>query len=98
MKYLHSIKQDNRPPNEKNPDELIHNGERISFTFRTIATFIDETGNITGQGEPKIKGIDDKMEMLKAFSHENHQNEFDWNKEYGCGFNALNFKFIDNKT
>lgn len=96
--WLHSIKQDLRPKKIKDSDELICEGGRISFTFRTIATFIDKEGKITGQGEPKIIGIDDKLEMLKAFSKENHENNFDWEKNYGSGFNALNFKFIDGES
>ncbi len=93
--WLHSIKQDNRPNKLKDFDELINEGGRISFTFRTIATFIDKEGKITGQGQPKILGLDDKLDMLKAFSKENHDNDFDWKTNYDCGFNAINFKFID---
>ena len=96
--WLHSIKQDSRPSKLKDPDELICEGGRISFTFRTIATFIDKDGKITGQGEPQILGLDDKLDMLKAFSKENQENIFDWETNYGCGFNALNFKFIDVQT
>ena len=84
-KWLHGIKS----------NSLIK-GSRISFTFRTIATFIDETGKITGQGAPiENKNIDDSFEMLKAFSKENHESDFNWDEYYGKGFNALNFKFTD---
>jgi len=32
--------------------------------------------------------------MLKAFSKENHDPDFDWNINYGNGFNAINFKIL----
>ena len=65
-------------------------GERISFTFRNIATYIDDYGIITGQGAPKSKiEKSDSFEMLKAFSKENHESEYDWNDLYGSGFFAL---------
>ena len=95
-KWLHGIKS----------NSLIK-GARISFTFRTIATFIDESGEITGQGassklinenENKSlinENLDDSLEMLKAFSKENHESDFNWEEYYGKGFNALNFKFMD---
>jgi len=52
----------------------MNNGERISFTFRTIATFIDNNGKLSGQGAPNNNLIDntknDELDMLKAFSRE----------------------------
>lgn len=86
QKWLHSIKQEK---------SLVDLGERISFTFRTIATFIDNSGNIIGQGAPKnFFNINDELDMLQAFSKENHEIDFDWNKYYGNGFNAINLKNI----
>jgi hypothetical protein len=68
QKWLHSIKQ------EKSLADL---GERISFTFRTIATFIDDFGNIIGQGAPKNNfNTNDELDMLQAFSKENHEIDF----------------------
>jgi len=95
-KWLHSINQDKREDFLKSEDELINNGERISFTFRTIATFIDKNNNISGQGAPHDNFInkDDELDMLKAFSKENHDPDFDWNINYGNGFNAINFKIL----
>ncbi len=66
----------------KTTDELFSNGVRISFTFRTIATFIDEFGNIIGQGE-KFQQKDSDFELLKIFSKENHEIDFDWYSNYG---------------
>ncbi len=96
-KWLHSINQDKREDFLKSEDELINSGERISFTFRTIATFIDKNNNISGQGAPHnnlINNKDDELKMLKAFSKENHDSDFDWEKYYGNGFNAINFKIL----
>ena len=80
-KYLHYIKQDKRDLKEKSVDELRNNGERISFTFRTIATFVDKLNNVTGQGS-KFKQIDVDLDMLKTFSKENHESDFDWEFYY----------------
>jgi alkylated DNA repair dioxygenase AlkB len=78
-KWLHMIKSNSSI-----------NGERISFTFRNIATFIDDYGIITGQGAPINKIYkSDSLDMLKAFSRENHESEYDWNDLYGSGFYAL---------
>jgi hypothetical protein len=96
QKWLHSINQDKREDFLKSEDELVNNGERISFTFRTIATFIDKNDNIIGQGAPKGEKRDDELDMLKAFSKENHELDFDWQKYYGNGFNAINFKLLTN--
>jgi hypothetical protein len=96
QKWLHSINQDKREDFLKSEDELVNNGERISFTFRTIATFIDKNNNIIGQGAPKGEKRNDELDMLKAFSKENHELDFDWEKIYGNGFNAINFKLLTN--
>jgi alkylated DNA repair dioxygenase AlkB len=76
-KWLHSINQDKRPISEKSSDELFNNCERISFTFRNIATFIDSEGKILGQGS-KYQYIDTSIELLKLFSRENHEIDFDY--------------------
>jgi len=39
-RYLHGIKHDNRPASVKSPAELAFSGNRISLTFRYIATFL----------------------------------------------------------
>jgi len=38
--WVHSIRQDNRPPPLKSPAELAFQGQRISLTFRKINTFL----------------------------------------------------------
>ena len=77
-KWLHSINPDKRQLGEKSEDELFNSGERISFTFRNIATFIDSEGEISGQGE-RFQQKDIDLELLKLFSRENHEVDFDYN-------------------
>jgi hypothetical protein len=80
-KWVHYINQDKRPQFEKSPDELFNSGERISFTFRSIATYIDDKGAITGQGK-RFQQKDTDIELLKIFSKENHMSDFDWDAYY----------------
>lgn len=50
-KYLHGIRPDRRLAIEKlSEEDRIYGGERISFTFRTIHTFINEHNILYGQG------------------------------------------------
>jgi hypothetical protein len=51
--FLHSIRADKRRLAEKSTGELAFDQQRISLTFRTIATFIDTAGRVTGQGAQK---------------------------------------------
>jgi alkylated DNA repair dioxygenase AlkB len=99
--WLHSIRPDRRPNTLKLKEELAYGSERISLTMRSIATFLNKkTGIITGQGAPKndICDIDTKTESIKlvtAFSKENHDSNFDWNLNYGGGFNVIDFKSLE---
>ncbi|KPI35687.1 Alpha-ketoglutarate-dependent dioxygenase-like protein [Cyphellophora attinorum] len=59
--WLHSVRPDKRPDHEKVEEELAYAGERISLTFRSIATYVNrERGTIWGQGarckEPPTQG------------------------------------------
>ena len=104
--WLHSIRQDKRPDNIKSKNELYENGERISITFRTIGTFINLKDNrIFGQGA-KNKTLDNYKEntsselqegtnMLKAFSKENKETKFDWQENYGEGFDIINLDVVN---
>ncbi|CAF1307777.1 unnamed protein product [Rotaria sordida] len=41
----------------------------------------------------------DEIKMLYAFSAENRKSsEFDWNLNYGCRFNAFNFKLLNSQN
>eukprot|EP01138_Halocafeteria_seosinensis_P001306 gb/GECG01001341.1/.p1 GENE.gb/GECG01001341.1/~~gb/GECG01001341.1/.p1 ORF type:complete len:494 (+),score=63.77 gb/GECG01001341.1/:1-1482(+) len=57
-KFLHSIRQDKRPETEKTPEEKDFSEERISFTFRSISTFVHQSAGIFGQGS-KCKNLDE---------------------------------------
>jgi hypothetical protein len=105
--WQHAIRPDKRPASERTPDETAFYGERISLTLRTVATFLNRhTGQIYGQGA-RCKTIDeqsideyenDEIDMVRAFGAENNQaSEFDWNSNYGQGFNAMNFKVLNSR-
>ena len=102
-KWLQSIKRDSRLESEKTPDENAFGGERISYTFRSISTFVTSDGILFGQGamckklenfDSKREKINDSLDMLKAFSIENHDGDFDWDLHYGKGFDSINFKTL----
>ncbi len=48
--FRHGIRRDRRADIEKRADETRHDGERISLTFRSIATYRDSRGQLFGQG------------------------------------------------
>jgi alkylated DNA repair dioxygenase AlkB len=50
LHFLHSIKQDKRISTIKSYEETAYNSERISLTFRTVATFQHPQGFLYGQG------------------------------------------------
>ena len=100
MRWLHSIRQDKRPIQEKSPEELAYGGGRISLTFRLIGTFLDkDQQKIWGQGavakteeeaRTVINGKTEEAErMINAFGTENHSSDFDWKASYGEGFDVL---------
>lgn len=94
LKWVHGIRPDKRSDKSKRSDELLHDGGRISLTFRTIATYQHKDGSLSGQGAPKKSSKrnheEEAVEMLKAFGIENFHSDFDWDKNYGNGFYALN--------
>ncbi|KIW27792.1 hypothetical protein, variant [Cladophialophora immunda] len=106
QQWLHSIRADKRPISEKTPAELAFDGERISFTFRHIGTFINLADNtIWGQGatskrradaKPLLTGAEAEKEgeaMIRAFGQENHRSaEWNWDEWYGQGFDVVNFE------
>jgi glutathione S-transferase len=102
-KWLHGIRQDKRSASIKSPEELAYNSERISLTFRHIATYLSKDEKlIYGQGatakvkedaRPVINGDDaSNQKILFAFAAENRQTDFNWQAEYGQGFDVLHFK------
>mmetsp|Transcript_6176 Transcript_6176/g.10101 ORF Transcript_6176/g.10101 Transcript_6176/m.10101 type:complete len:345 (+) Transcript_6176:46-1080(+) len=126
MEFLHSIRADKRLPAEKPAAALAYNEQRISLTFRTIATFIDASGRVTGQGSRqhgneeseklsseicdsqtesndnvKLTSLSDEdtlkqsEDLLFAFGKENKTSKFDWDANYGQGFDIVNFCFVN---
>ena len=99
--WLHGIRPDKRDAKEKSDEEKASGGERISITFRNIATFTDKYNRkIWGQGAVSKYSItagtvstnnSTEMDaMIEAFGKENQQSDFNWEAEYGEGFNAVN--------
>jgi alkylated DNA repair dioxygenase AlkB len=88
--WYHEIRPDKRRKEEKSLQELAYGEERISLTFRSIATYKDEmTGQLSGQGAQRLY-VDpetEKQNILKAFSEENRDPDFDWRRHYGNGCN-----------
>lgn len=102
----HEIKRDKRETQFKTLDELDYGGMRISITFRYIATFLTREGQLFGQGAREASEKHDNVlseeaeaeALLLAFSTENRFSDFDWDKEYGRGFNVINFRSVNNKV
>ncbi|TFY55158.1 hypothetical protein EVG20_g9422 [Dentipellis fragilis] len=97
--WMHSIHTDKRPLQTKSEPERAQDGERISLTFRHIATFLTAgEERIYGQGaraktkaeaHPVVNGGEEAERLLAAFGKENHESAFDWEAEYGAGFDVL---------
>ncbi|KAI1959805.1 hypothetical protein LOZ58_004169 [Ophidiomyces ophidiicola] len=99
--WQHAVRPDRRPPHVKTPAERACGGERVSLTFRRIATFTHPTTHaIWGQGatakspahaQPAVHGPSDAADRLvRAFGRENRHADFDWAAEYGAGFDVVN--------
>ncbi|KAF1844992.1 uncharacterized protein K460DRAFT_286404 [Cucurbitaria berberidis CBS 394.84] len=102
-KWLHGIMADKRLQCERIEAETAYGGIRISLTFRHIGTFLDaKESTIWGQGATANEQRDaadvinsDEAEnerLIRAFSRENHSNEFDWDEWYGEGFDVLHLQ------
>lgn len=100
MKWLHAIRQDKRSDRDKSPAEMAYKGARISLTFRQIGTFLSkDSSTIWGQGATGKTREDshavingngpEVVAMLRSFGTENHASIFDWNAQYGKGFDVL---------
>lgn len=107
MHWLHGVRADKRPAEQRTAEEKAFGGERISITFRQIGTFMNEDeGTIWGQGVGGTirasahrirKGESAEIEaMIIAFGKENHQSDFDWDAEYGHGFDVIDL--VPDKT
>lgn len=100
-KWLHGIRADKRQSSEKSVEEKAFCGERISLTFRQVGTFTDEgPRKIWGQGAVSKYRVTagnvsttnsaEMDAMIIAFGKENQQVDFDWDAEYGEGFDVVN--------
>ncbi|KAF9467532.1 hypothetical protein BDZ94DRAFT_1248363 [Collybia nuda] len=99
-KWLHGINHDKRPLQMKADEEQYQGGERISLTFRHIGTFLspDEVW-IWGQGATgktketarKVSHGSEVGALIRAFGEENQRSDFDWDMNYGGGFDVLHF-------
>ena len=100
-KWLHGIRADKRPETDRSGEEKAYGGERISLTFRHIGTFTNrERTKIWGQGavskfqatagEVSTSNSAEMEAMIAAFGKENQQVDFDWDAEYGEGFDVMN--------
>lgn len=74
-------------------------GPRISMVFRCIDTFINENGDLKGQGAPKngninLSTIEDAKRLRNAFGLQN-KKDFEWNNVYGDGFNTIDFRLLN---
>ena len=49
------------------------------------------TGKTRAEARPVVRGGEEAERLLAAFGAENHQSEFDWEREYGKGFDVLHF-------
>lgn len=100
-KWMHGIRTDKRIPTIKTAAEVFNNQERISLTFRHIGTFLtSDHSHIYGQGaigktkenmRLVVHGGAEAERLIVAFGNENHQSDFDWEANYGRGFDVLHF-------
>lgn len=84
-------------------------GERISLTFRRIGTFLTaDESYIWGQGATsKTRGTakpvtpadpsfrEDRIDLIKAFSKENQDSDFNWAQWYSAGSDVLHLEGVE---
>ncbi|KAK5129582.1 hypothetical protein LTR08_003047 [Meristemomyces frigidus] len=101
--YLHGINPDKRPAVEFVQAEKDFGGQRISLTFRHIATFLsaDEkliwgqgaTGKTRGEAKAVVNGdASESGKLVRAFSVENQASSIDWEALYGEGSDVLHLR------
>lgn len=105
MCWLHAIRHDKRPQQEKTEAERFANGERISLTFRHIGTFLTPgekliygqgaRGKTRSEAHPVVLGGVEAQKLLEAFGLENHSSDFDWGATYSEGSDVLHFKLLE---
>src|SRR5258708_35528154 len=109
--WLHAITRHKRPKGQKSAAELSPEtgGARISLTFRHIGTFCsaDEkliwgqgaTGKTRNDAKPTTptdaKYREDRINLIRAFSKENQECDFDWDVVYGSGSDVLHLEGVE---
>lgn len=98
--FTHAIRQDKRPSSEKEPDELMCGGQRLSHTFRLIATWnypLQDPAHLFGQGAPKVMRPihEDARLLLESFHTENRCSNFEWEVLYGNGSGVVDFSCVN---
>ena len=109
--WLHGINRDKRLDFLKSSEEISEttSGERISLTFRRMGTFLSaDESYIWGQGatgktkqtakpttprSPEFR--EDRINLIKAFSKENQDSNFDWDQWYGTGSDVLHLEGVE---
>jgi nicotinamidase-related amidase/alkylated DNA repair dioxygenase AlkB len=103
--YLHSIPADKRPAVELTEAEKAYKGQRISLTFRRIATFLSADGEkiwgqgATGKTREEAKHVvngdgRESAKLVRAFGAENASSSIDWSAVYGEGSDVLHLTSI----
>lgn len=101
--YLHSIPADKRPSIELTEAEKAFSGQRISLTFRHIATFLSaNSSRIWGQGATGKKkedaravvegGGEESEALVRAFGKENQSSRVEWGECYAEGSDVLHLR------
>ncbi|KAK4556697.1 hypothetical protein LTR86_006268 [Recurvomyces mirabilis] len=101
--YLHGINADKRPPVELCDAEKAYDGQRISLTFRHIATFLSaDEKKIWGRGATAKREVEARAvinaniaesgRLTRAFGAENQARSIDWDAVYGAGSDVLHLR------
>ncbi|KAK5108324.1 hypothetical protein LTR62_008420 [Meristemomyces frigidus] len=102
-KYLHSIPADKRLPTQLSAAELAYSRQRISLTFRRIATFLSaDEERIWGQGATTKRkeeagrvvpgGGEESERLVRAFGAENASRGNEGGEGYGPGSDVLHLR------
>jgi len=73
------------------PSSLAGQGQGQEQSHRQFIFGQGATGKTRAEARPVVRGGEAAEWLLAAFGAENHQSDFDWEKEYGKGFDVLHF-------
>jgi hypothetical protein len=80
------------------PSSTTHAGQGQEKQQQQFVFGQGATGETRAEARPVVRDGEDVERLLAAFGAENHQSEFDWEKEYGNGFDVLHFAAADRRT